>query len=61
MGLRFDLDVVRTALNVASIADLLHPSFFLLPFSLHGNALGETAGCAIGQALEKNTTLTSLM
>ena len=48
-----------------SIADLLLPCFLFfyfsfLPFSLQVNNLGETAGCAIGKALETNTTLTAL-
>jgi hypothetical protein len=38
-------------------------SFFFFPFlpsSLGNNNLGETGGCAIGKALEMNTTLTLL-
>ena len=40
-----------------------HFIFFLFhynPFRLSSNSLGNTAGCAIGKALEKNATLTTL-
>ena len=58
-----DGDVASSGQMLIGLSTLLL-SFFLLSFdilfSLGGNRLGDTAGCAIGMALETNDTLTKL-